>query len=164
MRLCSAGCASCKVGFHKDERGVAGTGPRGEAQIALDLDRGMIVAAFDRLQARDACGARNLRRMPQQAPANALRLPVAMNRNRHFRGLTSRIRGESRYTDERPILSESQDRLSLLIGPQHGGDLIVSHMLDGRKEAKTQIRSEEHTSELQSLMRTSYAVFCLKKK
>src|SRR3546814_2935607 len=28
----------------------------------------------------------------------------------------------------------------------------------------TFIRSEEHTSELQSLMRTSYAVFCLKKK
>src|SRR3546814_6254401 len=27
-----------------------------------------------------------------------------------------------------------------------------------------QSRSEEHTSELQSLMRTSYAVFCLKKK
>src|SRR3546814_5485610 len=26
------------------------------------------------------------------------------------------------------------------------------------------IRSEEHTSELQSLMRTSYAVFCLKKQ
>src|SRR3546814_3984444 len=31
----------------------------------------------------------------------------------------------------------------------------------GLKEAK---RSEEHTSELQSLMRISYAVFCLKKK
>src|SRR3546814_1534860 len=30
----------------------------------------------------------------------------------------------------------------------------------GRREA----RSEEHTSELQSLMRISYAVFCLKKK
>src|SRR3546814_7699132 len=27
-----------------------------------------------------------------------------------------------------------------------------------------EIRSEEHTSELQSLMRSSYAVFCLKKK
>src|SRR3546814_4740423 len=27
-----------------------------------------------------------------------------------------------------------------------------------------QLRSEEHTSELQSLMRTSYAVFCLNKK
>src|SRR3546814_7169960 len=29
---------------------------------------------------------------------------------------------------------------------------------------KTNHRSEEHTSELQSLMRISYAVFCLKKK
>src|SRR3546814_6473506 len=28
----------------------------------------------------------------------------------------------------------------------------------------TDVRSEEHTSELQSLMRTSYAVFCLNKK
>src|SRR3546814_4924777 len=31
-------------------------------------------------------------------------------------------------------------------------------------ERHTQVRSEEHTSELQSLMRISYAVFCLKKK
>src|SRR3546814_7781238 len=30
--------------------------------------------------------------------------------------------------------------------------------------ATASLRSEEHTSELQSLMRTSYAVFCLKKK
>src|SRR3546814_3754140 len=29
---------------------------------------------------------------------------------------------------------------------------------------KIEVRSEEHTSELQSLMRISYAVFCLKKK
>src|SRR3546814_7729819 len=34
-------------------------------------------------------------------------------------------------------------------------------MLDNRVQA---MRSEEHTSELQSLMRISYAVFCLKKK
>src|SRR3546814_5168163 len=32
------------------------------------------------------------------------------------------------------------------------------------QSADDQIRSEEHTSELQSLMRISYAVFCLKKK
>src|SRR3546814_8792738 len=30
--------------------------------------------------------------------------------------------------------------------------------------AEVPLRSEEHTSELQSLMRISYAVFCLKKK
>src|SRR3546814_5673972 len=33
-----------------------------------------------------------------------------------------------------------------------------------RDIASENVRSEEHTSELQSLMRISYAVFCLKKK
>src|SRR3546814_6045396 len=32
------------------------------------------------------------------------------------------------------------------------------------RNGETERRSEEHTSELQSLMRISYAVFCLKKK
>src|SRR3546814_1286640 len=36
--------------------------------------------------------------------------------------------------------------------------------VDHRKIGRAAIRSEEHTSELQSLMRISYAVFCLKKK
>src|SRR3546814_6814690 len=34
----------------------------------------------------------------------------------------------------------------------------------GSPHCATQFRSEEHTSELQSLVRISYAVFCLKKK
>src|SRR3546814_5110658 len=34
----------------------------------------------------------------------------------------------------------------------------------GCDEQAVRLRSEEHTSELQSLMRISYAVFCLKKK
>src|SRR3546814_2083447 len=34
----------------------------------------------------------------------------------------------------------------------------------GWREVEREGRSEEHTSELQSLMRISYAVFCLKKK
>src|SRR3546814_9620957 len=33
-----------------------------------------------------------------------------------------------------------------------------------RRSSRLRKRSEEHTSELQSLMRNSYAVFCLKKK
>src|SRR3546814_10199400 len=36
--------------------------------------------------------------------------------------------------------------------------------LRGRSRQRLPVRSEEHTSELQSLMRTSYAVFCLKKQ
>src|SRR3546814_3895623 len=35
---------------------------------------------------------------------------------------------------------------------------------DSDEDARKLVRSEEHTSELQSLMRISYAVFCLKKK
>src|SRR3546814_4846624 len=36
-------------------------------------------------------------------------------------------------------------------------------LFQGEPSMATEPRSEEHTSELQSLMRTSYAVFCLKK-
>src|SRR3546814_1317557 len=39
---------------------------------------------------------------------------------------------------------------------RRGGDLRLAELVG--------VRSEEHTSELQSLMRISYAVFCLKKK
>src|SRR3546814_2078873 len=41
-----------------------------------------------------------------------------------------------------------------IIGEEYGTE---------RPDASRQWRSEEHTSELQSLMRISYAVFCLKK-
>src|SRR3546814_6348243 len=41
--------------------------------------------------------------------------------------------------------------------------LVVFHGIDPRRHDDNQ-SSEEHTSELQSLMRTSYAVFCLTKK
>src|SRR3546814_5813611 len=41
---------------------------------------------------------------------------------------------------------------------------LVLHPRDGALVARDLTRSEEHTSELQSLMRISYAVFCLKKK
>src|SRR3546814_10078162 len=46
----------------------------------------------------------------------------------------------------------------LQVGPPPPGS--STHPFD---EAKVRMRSEEHTSELQSLMRISYAVFCLKK-
>src|SRR3546814_2156175 len=40
----------------------------------------------------------------------------------------------------------------------------VSDLSPARNPATKALRSEEHTSELQSLMRISYAVFCLNKK
>src|SRR3546814_2172710 len=47
------------------------------------------------------------------------------------------------------------------------GDRVVSHrrpLESANRSCRRANRSEEHTSELQSLMRIPYAVFCLKKK
>src|SRR3546814_9564602 len=44
------------------------------------------------------------------------------------------------------------------------GNARRPHLRDLLLGAARLLRSEEHTSELQSLMRISYAVFCLKKK
>src|SRR3546814_5574838 len=56
--------------------------------------------------------------------------------------------------------------------PQHHEIIKAGYIPISRRERRIQsrprvgqmYRSEEHTSELQSLMRISYAVFCLKKK
>src|SRR3546814_427365 len=50
--------------------------------------------------------------------------------------------------------------ISLGIGIAKAADAVSEALL----AAAIPVRSEEHTSELQSLMRSSYAVFCLKKK
>src|SRR3546814_7166012 len=44
------------------------------------------------------------------------------------------------------------------------GSLFPTRLESVSRAASAHSRSEEHTSELQSLMRISYAVFCLKKK
>src|SRR3546814_6681521 len=54
------------------------------------------------------------------------------------------------------------------LAPPPGGERRLREALRDRdRNTRTigwKLRSEEHTSELQSLMRISYAVFCLKKK
>src|SRR3546814_10464745 len=54
---------------------------------------------------------------------------------------------------------QAKDHVCLLGGA--GPDLLA---IDNKLAVFDVRRSEEHTSELQSLMRISYAVFCLKKK
>src|SRR3546814_1838486 len=56
------------------------------------------------------------------------------------------------------------NRLHKILAPQA---LVVGMMAERERHRDAKLfgpRSEEHTSELQSLMRNSYAVFCLKKK
>src|SRR3546814_5749046 len=55
----------------------------------------------------------------------------------------------------------------VVTGLQMGGQLMTTTEVDnwpGDAHGLMGPRSEEHTSELQSLMRISYAVFCLQKK
>src|SRR3546814_5682476 len=68
-------------------------------------------------------------------------------------GITDRLEAEIKV----PYIYRD-DRISFII-PQIDPDAQLTQDVDGDG-----IRSEEHTSELQSLMRISYAVFCLKKK
>src|SRR3546814_17708249 len=58
-------------------------------------------------------------------------------------------------------LFRSVERLGQLAGAPEG---LAVDRDDDVARAEADARSEEHTSELQSLMRISYAVFCLKKK
>src|SRR3546814_1369391 len=73
-----------------------------------------------------------------------------------------------RRTARSPPRPRDQDlRRSQRTGEIMGGKADAAfqpRQADLPPDARRQPRSEEHTSELQSLMRTSYAVFCLKKK
>src|SRR3546814_9031992 len=73
------------------------------------------------------------------------------------------IVGEEGGVDQRRSawIGRSERHLPRALGAQHA-DVAAKPMRLDRDAAV--IRSEEHTSELQSLMRISYAVFCLKKK
>src|SRR3546814_4654498 len=82
----------------------------------------------------------------------ALKLSVTQS------ALSKRIQKLQEFTPE-PLFIRQGSRLLLT----NHGDAIFRHAQRVLTSLAT-LRSEEHTSELQSLMRISYAVFCLKKK
>src|SRR3546814_8306823 len=61
-------------------------------------------------------------------------------------------------------LVDKADAASLLTEVQEYAPACLGDLMQRLMKLRTAIRSEEHTSELQSLMRISYAVFCLKNK
>src|SRR3546814_5057191 len=88
--------------------------------------------------------------------------PLARRRSRRqYRGLLYRLEGYSGSGEPRvgfdPVRDQHRRRRKLW--PR-----VRVHRAAGPGIEPCAQRSEEHTSELQSLMRISYAVFCLKKK
>src|SRR3546814_6587680 len=75
-----------------------------------------------------------------------------------------------------PVTGDVALTSNVLVSGQWGGkqeltatsvdldNYVLVNLRIGVDFGKVNVRSEEHTSELQSLMRISYAVFCLKKK
>src|SRR3546814_5047294 len=75
--------------------------------------------------------------------------------------------GSNRFGNRRLSRSEQSGRLGLLLlrAANASPSLRFNRIRAMPDVIRQQVsRSEEHTSELQSLMRISYAVFCLKKK
>src|SRR3546814_4432587 len=70
-------------------------------------------------------------------------------------GAAARAAGQHRRHQRRRQLKEI---------PHAYGSARHRRLLAAPAARRVRARSEEHTSELQSLMRISYAVFCLKKK
>src|SRR3546814_3828608 len=75
-----------------------------------------------------------------------------------FEGVTLNAESLNALNASRQVIG---GQFSVLYG--QGGNYITPQRVS-RSVALREGRSEEHTSELQSLMRISYAVFCLKKK
>src|SRR3546814_3079693 len=69
-------------------------------------------------------------------------------------------------TDQQPRGAEALSRVKALLdrGDIAGAESLYRAVAAIAGPPPEQRRSEEHTSELQSLMRISYAVFCLKKE
>src|SRR3546814_1739827 len=95
--------------------------------------------------------------------------------------LKENIDGEALMWAHHRIVNRSEERRILMVisdgAPVDDSTLSVNHgayldqhlrqvieWIETRSPVELCARSEEHTSELQSLMRISYAVFCLKKK
>src|SRR3546814_9663358 len=97
----------------------------------------------------DVCSSDLARR--RGYPRSWFRHPVDPRQPRLLRGAVGGRRLQSGAPARRP-------------GCRGGGAPRQAHPGQGPGAGALPLRSEEHTSELQSLMRSSYAVFCLNKK
>src|SRR3546814_7159551 len=103
-------------------------------------------------------------RRPPRSTRTDTRFPyTTLFRSRGAVSLGMGSRAIFRRAQEQPFFVQAINGLaggSLV--PVPGGVLVRD--AEGTIVGAVGVRSEEHTSELQSLMRSSYAVFCLKKK
>src|SRR3546814_6974929 len=125
---------------------------------ALRLALEPAAAAFAAVHADDADREEAQRVYERLDAAASDNLADVAVRNRDFHTALVRVGG-------RLLTTQMVQRLSIL-----SERYVVAHLEPSGRDSRAHLehrqllRSEEHKSELQSLMRTSYAVFCLKTK
>src|SRR3546814_5340681 len=172
-------------------RGVSVVGERGEHRHAKEpFDVGSAIGTIAREHHRHLTAERVFEGGEDVREGHELLSDGTDQHGEHIRGSHDRYRrteatgvndGDALRWDEvvgDPFARSSPKRLARAwgIGPDQDRDaasvlrvgtppfsILRSRYSEGR-QARLAARSEEHTSELQSLMRISYAVFCLKKK
>src|SRR3546814_4980536 len=100
-------------------------------------------------------------RVVDEHHARHLRQPLG---RRHGARMVDRRQVAQPRLAEQGHVDREGERAQAAVGADVARGLFAPDMLLARRERQHEARSEEHTSELQSLMRISYAVFCLKKK
>src|SRR3546814_10700425 len=101
------------------------------------------------------------RRPPRSTRTDTLFPYTTLFRSEGIHSQEARRNGRQRFEDSRIAWPGAQQSLSKNALAR---DRVKRHLAGEVEENSAASRSEEHTSELQSLMRISYAVFCLKKK
>src|SRR3546814_3730322 len=91
-----------------------------------------------------------------------IRRPPRSTRTDTLFPYTTLFRSGELPTPEEAATEERIHARSVMVSSNRLGLVAKMDVIEG--EGGRVSRSEEHTSELQSLMRISYAVFCLKKK
>src|SRR3546814_1190167 len=96
------------------------------------------------------------------------RPPISTRTNTHF-PYTTHFRSTANFSGKvhGGAILKLLDQVAYACASRYAGRYVVTLSVDQvmfRQHIDWRTRSEEQTSELQSLMRISYAVFCLKKK
>src|SRR3546814_1610369 len=89
-----------------------------------------------------------------------IRPPPGSTRTDSLCPYTTLFRSDERLSDR----THPADEPGRPRGARAAGRGLCAPLRHALQPEHREVRSEEHTSELQSLMRISYAVFCLKKK
>src|SRR3546814_7235557 len=157
-------------GRHRDQRLPRTAGAAGRGDVRLPVRRSAAGAAGTARRRHCPGEARMSAAKKQAAAADTKSAPAAITL---IEAITQALAYEMRNDDSVLVLGEDVGvnggvfRATAGLSQTFGTERVLDTPLDETTIAGLTVgmaRTEEHTSELQSLKRISYAVFCLKKK